>query len=163
MASSGARDACLGRRQRLRAIADSRAAAANCLAVTRMSLLAILLVFATSSLARAQAPGTPASGVPMADTLQRPAHKERDSLLGLDKPKHFLLSAFIESVSFSSLQATGSGYRTNITAAAVVTGAFAVGKEFHDRKAKGVFSFGDLAWDAAGAAMAGVMLRHTYR
>jgi uncharacterized protein YfiM (DUF2279 family) len=130
-----------------------------------MLLTALPLLFATSSPCRAQVPTAPApaSEFSAADTLRRPAHKERDSLLGLDKPKHFLLSAFIESVSFSSLQATGSGYRTNITAAAVVTGAFAVGKEFHDRKAKGVFSFGDLAWDAAGAAMAGVMLRHTYR
>jgi uncharacterized protein YfiM (DUF2279 family) len=129
----------------------------------RAVVLTVVLLMATSRLARAQAPATPASGVPGADTLHRAIHKERDSLLGLDKPKHFLLSAFVEGVTFSSLQVTGSGYRTNIAAAAVVTAAVGVGKEIHDRRAKGLFSFGDLFWDAAGAATAAIMLRHTYR
>jgi len=130
-----------------------------------MLLTALPLLFATSSPCRAQVPTAPApaSEFSAADTLRRPAHKERGSLLGLDKPKHFLLSAFIESVTFSSLEAAGSRYRANIAAAAVVTGVLAVSKEIHDRRANGLFSFGDLVWDAAGAATAALMLRHTYR
>ena len=87
----------------------------------------------------------------------------RDSFLGLDKPKHFLLSFFIESSSFAAIQAAGSDRRQAMTGAIVMTSAFAVGREIHDRKTKGLFSFGDLFWDAVGAGAASLMLRHTYR
>jgi uncharacterized protein YfiM (DUF2279 family) len=89
-----------------------------------------------------------------------PAH---DALFGLDKPKHFVLSAFIESVCFAGLQAAGASHRTAITAGVSSAAIFAVGREIHDRRTKGLFSFGDLLWDALGAGAAAVMLHHTYR
>lgn len=99
-----------------------------------------------------------------ADTSSVPAPtRTHDSLFGLDKPKHFLLSFFIESVSYSALQAAGAGRSKAIAGATGVTFVFAVGREIHDRRTKGLFSFGDLAWDALGTGAAMVMLRHTYK
>ena len=126
---------------------------------------ALLLLLAFSTPCSAQRVVHPV-GVPissLSDTLPHPTGKQHDSLFGLDKPKHFLLSAFIESVTFSSLQAAGSDYRSNIAAGAGIAGLLGVGKELHDRRTTGLFSFGDLVWDAAGAATAAVLLRHTYR
>ena len=87
----------------------------------------------------------------------------RDSFVGLDKPKHFLLSFFIQSASFASLQAAGADRRPAMLGAVAITASFAIGREIHDRKAKGLFSIGDLFWDALGAGAASMMLRHTYR
>lgn len=89
-----------------------------------------------------------------------PAH---DALFGLDKPKHFLLTAFIESASFAGLQAAGTSRRTAMIGGLTGASVFAIGREIHDRRTKGLFSFGDLVWDALGAGAAAVMLRHTYR
>ena len=86
-----------------------------------------------------------------------------DSFVGLDKPKHFLLSFFIESTSFAAIQVGGADRKPAITGAILITSAFAVGREIHDRKTKGLFSIGDLFWDALGAGAGIVMLRHTYR
>lgn len=91
------------------------------------------------------------------------APRPRDSFLGLDKPKHFLLSFFIESGAFSSLQAAGTGRRAAGIGATAVTAAIGIGREIHDRRTKGLFSVGDLLWDVLGAGTAVVMLRHTYR
>jgi uncharacterized protein YfiM (DUF2279 family) len=87
----------------------------------------------------------------------------RDSFLGIDKPKHFLLSFFVESVSFAAMQAAGANRTPAMTGSTIVTASVAIGREFHDRRTKGLFSFGDLLWDALGAGTAIVMLRHTYR
>lgn len=86
-----------------------------------------------------------------------------DAVFGLDKPKHFLLSAFIESVSFASLQAAGASRHSSMIGGVSATAVFAIGREIHDRRTKGLFSFGDLVWDALGAGAGAVMLRHTYR
>lgn len=89
--------------------------------------------------------------------------RQHDSLFGLDKPKHFALSFFVESLSFASIQAMGGSRRTAMSGASGTTALIAIGREIHDRKTKGLFSIGDLAWDALGAGAAVVMLRHTYR
>jgi uncharacterized protein YfiM (DUF2279 family) len=86
----------------------------------------------------------------------------RDSFLGLDKPKHFLLSFFIQGATFAVIQKTGAGRGAAIGGASAVTFGFAIGREVHDRKTKGLFSLGDLFWDAVGAGTASLMLRHTY-
>src|SRR5947208_2161090 len=83
----------------------------------------------------------------------------RDSFLGLDKPKHFLLSAFVESASFASFEAAGAGRRPAMAAAVSLTALVGVGREIHDRKTKGLFSIYDLTWDALGAGAAALMLR----
>jgi len=99
------------------------------------------------------------TGVASADS----GHAAGDSFFGLDKPKHFLISAFVESVAFNSLELAGVKRRPSIVLASFVTAGVGIAREMHDRRAKGLFSFGDLAWDAIGAATAGWMLRHTYK
>ncbi len=99
-----------------------------------------------------------------ADSSRTPvASAPKDSFLGLDKPKHFLLSFFAESGSFALVQAGGGRRRTAFVGASAVTAVFGIGREIHDRRTKGLFSLGDLAWDALGAGTAALMLRHTYR
>lgn len=89
--------------------------------------------------------------------------KQRESWLGSDKLKHFFISAFIESVTFSGLQAAGSGRNAAFAGAVGATAAVGIGREIHDRKTKGLFSLGDLAWDAVGAGGAVLVLRKTQR
>jgi len=84
----------------------------------------------------------------------------RQSWFGADKIKHFFIAAFVESVTFSALQATGANRRTALGGAIGVTAAISAGREIYNRRTTG-FSIPDLAWDAAGAGVALVMLRHT--
>jgi putative lipoprotein len=86
---------------------------------------------------------------------------ERESWFGADKIKHFFMSAFIESITFSGLQAAGANRNASFAGAIGVTAAFGIGKEIHDKRAKGLFSIGDLTWDGIGAGAAGLMLRST--
>jgi len=88
----------------------------------------------------------------------------RDSWFGIDKIKHFFMSAFIESVSYSALQAAHANHRTALTGAIGVTMAVGVGRELHDKRTPGKwFSYQDLTWDALGATAGVVMLSHTIR
>lgn len=114
-----------------------------------------VLLLAAGSRASAQTP----------DSTARPAVRPvpRDALFGLDKPKHFVVSFFIQSASFAAIQAAGGSRRGAMSGASITAAAIGIGRELHDRRAKGLFSFGDLLWDALGAGTAAVMLRHTYR
>ena len=117
--------------------------------IRRRFLLATLLVvvaFATPAL------GAQAKHSPL-----------RDSWFGADKVKHFLMSAFIESVTFSGLQAAGAHRNASFAGAIGVTAVFGIGKEIHDRRRGEPFSLHDIAWDAAGGSAAFLMLRHTQR
>ena len=88
----------------------------------------------------------------------------RDSWFGFDKIKHFFMSAFIESVAFSGLQATGVDRRTAFAGGIGAAAAFSIGREIHDRRVPGNhFSYRDLTWDAVGATAGAVLLRHTTR
>ena len=88
----------------------------------------------------------------------------RDSWFGIDKIKHFFISAFIESVSYSALQAARANHRTALTGAIGVSAAFGVARELHDKRTPGNrFSYKDLTWDALGVGAGAVMLRHTTR
>ena len=118
-----------------------------------------ILVVATAALMAAAS----TAGAQSADSSRAPPPPPRDALFGLDKPKHFLLTAFIESASFAGLQAAGASRRTAMIGGLSTASVFAIGREIHDRHTKGLFSFGDLVWDALGAGAAAVMLRHTYR
>jgi putative lipoprotein len=91
------------------------------------------------------------------------ARHPRDSWFGVDKVKHFFMSAFIESVTFSGLQAIGANRNTAFAGAISATAGFAVGKEFHDRRTTGLFSYRDLVWDAAGGGAGLLMLRSTQK
>jgi putative lipoprotein len=87
-----------------------------------------------------------------------------DSWFAIDKVKHFFMSAFIESVSYSALQAAHANYRPALAGAIGITAAFGLGKEIHDyRNPKNHFSIKDLSWDAIGAGAGVVLLSHTIR
>jgi putative lipoprotein len=87
-----------------------------------------------------------------------------DSWFGIDKVKHFFMSAFIESVSYSALQAAHANHRPALAGAIGITAAFGLGKEIHDyRNPNNHFSIKDLSWDAIGAGAGVVLLSHTIR
>ena len=88
----------------------------------------------------------------------------RDSWFGIDKIKHFFMSAFIESVSYSVLQAAHVKRRPALTGAIGVTAAFGVAREIHDKRTPGKwFSYQDLTWDALGIGAGAAMLTHTVK
>ena len=87
-----------------------------------------------------------------------------DAWFGIDKIKHFFMSAFIESVAYSALQAARMNHRAALGSAIGVTMAVGVGREIHDKRTPGnIFGVRDLTWDAIGAATGAVMLSHTIK
>lgn len=90
-----------------------------------------------------------------------PTAPAADRWLGSDKIQHFFTSAFVQSVSYGALRTAGAGHGTAIVGASATTAAVGVGKEWQDMRAKGVFSTRDLAWDAAGAGAATLLLIRT--
>ena len=113
---------------------------------------------AVSASAQGIATGQP---VPAEDSVQK--QPQHESWLGPDKVKHFFMAAFIESAAFSGLEAGGGSRNSAFAGAVGTTVAISIGREVHDKRTKGLFSLGDLLWDAIGAAAAGEMLRHTQR
>jgi putative lipoprotein len=90
-------------------------------------------------------------------------HPSGDRWFAPDKAKHFFMSAFIQSASFSALRLTGARWTGSIAGASAMTAIVGVGKELHDARTGGDASFKDLTWDAAGAAGASVLLHQTER
>ena len=87
-----------------------------------------------------------------------------DSWFGIDKIKHFFMSAFIESVTYSALQAAHVNRRPALGGAIGVSAAFGIAREIHDKRTPGNwFSYRDLTWDAVGIGAGAVLLRHTTR
>jgi uncharacterized protein YfiM (DUF2279 family) len=82
-------------------------------------------------------------------------------LPGRDKVKHFLMSAFIQSVSFSVARVAAVDRPDAQIAAGAVTMSIGILKEVHDRRVGRPFSVGDLAFDAAGALAAAAILNGT--
>jgi uncharacterized protein YfiM (DUF2279 family) len=88
----------------------------------------------------------------------------RDSWFSPDKIKHFFMSAFIESVTYSALQGARVNHRAALGGAIGVTMAIGVGREIHDKRTPGnIFSVRDLTWDAVGATAGAVLLSQTRR
>lgn len=96
-------------------------------------------------------------------TLDSVPHKRADTFLGPDKVKHFLMSAFIEAIGFNALQAVGANRGASLAAATTATIATGIGREIHDGRTKGLFSFGDLTWDALGTGAALLVISHSQR
>jgi len=87
-----------------------------------------------------------------------------DSWFGIDKLKHFFMSAFIESVSYSALQVMGVKHRSAMGGAIGVTLGFGLARELHDRRMPGnIFSLRDLTWDALGTGAGAILSAHTIR
>ena len=90
-----------------------------------------------------------------------PSGGTSDRWFGSDKIQHFFTSAFVQSMSYGALRSTGLGHGAAIAGASATTAAVGVGKEWRDRNVKGDFSARDLAWDAAGAGAATILLVRT--
>ena len=86
-----------------------------------------------------------------------------DSWFGADKLKHFFLAAFIQSASYSAARLARVEHGRAVAIAWGTTGAASLAKELFDRRRQGVFSVRDLAWDAAGAGAATLVISHTRR
>ena len=89
------------------------------------------------------------------------AFPPRDAWFGADKLKHFLMSALVQSATFSIARSAGAGHGSAM--AAGVSSALTVGlvKEFHDKRVGKPFSAKDLFWDAAGTASAAALLHRS--
>lgn len=96
----------------------------------------------------------------LALSLQGPP---RDSWFSADKIKHFFLGAFVQSVTYSALRATGVDHRSSLLGATGGSVVVSVGKEVADARRGGLFSRRDLVWDAAGAGTATLLLTRTER
>jgi putative lipoprotein len=86
----------------------------------------------------------------------------QDRWFGEDKLKHFVVSAFAQSISYSALQLAGAERGPALAGATVATLGAGVAKELVDhRRAGGAFSYKDLTWGLAGAGTATLWLQHT--
>ena len=90
------------------------------------------------------------------------ARRASDRWVGVDKVKHFAVAFFVQSVAYSTTRATGAPHGSSLGVASAMTAVVGVGKEWRDRRTTG-FSVRDLAWDAAGAGAATLLLRRTAR
>ena len=92
-----------------------------------------------------------------------PAALPADRWIGGDKAQHFFTSAFVQSMTYSTLRSTGISHGVALGGATATTAAVGIGKEFRDLRVKGEFSYRDLVWDAAGAGAATTLLVRTRR
>ncbi|HEY7894822.1 MAG TPA: DUF2279 domain-containing protein [Gemmatimonadaceae bacterium] len=87
-------------------------------------------------------------------------HQGADPWFGPDKLKHFFVSAFVESASYSALRAARVSHHDAIVSAAGIAVSVGIAKELHDARTPEGFSFRDLTWDAAGTAAGAAFLSH---
>ena len=90
-------------------------------------------------------------------------HPGGDSWFGVDKVKHFFMGAFVQSVAYSAVRATGVSHNASLIAASGVTAGVSIGKEIWDAHTGGDPSARDLTWDALGAGAATLVLDHSLR
>lgn len=81
-----------------------------------------------------------------------------DPWVGADKVKHFLMSAFVQSVVYSGARAAGLDSAPAQASAGAATLAIGVWKERRDAAQGKPFSVRDLSWDAAGMLAAAALL-----
>ena len=89
--------------------------------------------------------------------------KQPDPWFSPDKAKHFFVSMFVESFSFSVLRAAHANRGASLAGAAALTAGVGVGREIYDYYHPGTPSVKDLTWDAAGIATAAMVLHQTAR
>lgn len=82
-------------------------------------------------------------------------------LPGADKVKHFFVSAFVQSVSFSVARAAGMNRADAQLAGSISTMTIGIAKELNDWRVGRSFSTPDLGWDALGALTAAAILNGT--
>ena len=92
------------------------------------------------------------------------ARHHPDAWFGIDKIKHFFVSAFVESVSYSAMQAAHVRHRSAMAGAVGLTLGLGLGREIHDKRTPGnIFSTRDLTWDVIGMGAGAALLAHTIR
>lgn len=96
-----------------------------------------------------------ALGLASADTVATP-RVTPDRWLAPDKVKHLVVAAAAQSGTYATLR-LGADHGAALAGATVATVALSVVKERLDRRGTG-FSVRDLAWDAAGIAIATFVL-----
>jgi uncharacterized protein YfiM (DUF2279 family) len=89
-------------------------------------------------------------------TLPSP-QRAPDRWFALDKWRHFVASAVVQSVGYGFASGT-NGHRESLRIGAAATAVVGVAKEVADRARGGPFSVRDLVWDAAGAGAAAAAL-----
>ena len=92
-----------------------------------------------------------------------PRARPDDGWFSADKAKHFLSSAFVQSIGYGALRGIGAGHDAALVGATVATAAVGVGKEVYDARHGGDPSVRDLVWDAAGAGAVSLLLSHSTR
>jgi uncharacterized protein YfiM (DUF2279 family) len=102
-------------------------------------------------------------GLLLVFTLGRAPEHRSDPWIGPDKLQHFFVSAFIQSFGYGVLRRAGAENGAALAGASVVTATAGVGKELLDRRAGRPLSVRDLAWDAAGAGSASLLLARTVK
>lgn len=90
-------------------------------------------------------------------------HAAGDRWFAPDKVKHFFTAAFVQTAAFGAFRAAGASRSASLGGATAVSSLVSVGKELYDRRTGGDASVKDLAWDAAGIAVASVALNQTRR
>lgn len=87
----------------------------------------------------------------------------QDPIPGADKVKHFFMSAFVQSVTFSVARAAGADRSNAQLVAGISSMSVGLLKEVRDARVGGGtgFSVPDLAFDAAGALAAAALLNGT--
>ncbi len=91
-----------------------------------------------------------------------PQEGPRDAWLGIDKAKHFVVSAVVQGVGHSVLRANGHDHREAAWTAAAFTLSVGVGKEMWDASRGRIFSWKDLAADGAGGVTGAVIVRQVH-
>lgn len=86
-----------------------------------------------------------------------------DGWFGADKLKHFFMSAFIQTMAYSSARAAGASHDGAFVSATAATVGFGVGREIYDGRVKRAFSYKDLVWDGAGLAAGMVLVNNSRR
>jgi uncharacterized protein YfiM (DUF2279 family) len=139
----------------------------------RATSTALLLLTALAGSAGGQAPAPTDSGPAAVRTSPEPPTPVRTSVsapapasdrwLGTDKLRHFVLAGMTQGTAFGVATAAGARARPALLTASAVTAAVSIGKEVVDRRRGGRLSARDLAWDAAGAALWGVLVARSGR
>ena len=123
-----------------------------------MIALALTVMVSLSGTDSARISGVPLRPLPLEIQMQETAAP--DHWLGEDKFMHFAMSYAITVVAYAG---TRSVLDRDASLGVALAAGSAAGllKEFRDRSVGQPFSFRDLVWDAAGIALACVVVRQT--